>query len=132
MKMNRWKDIHIFKNENEMRKLYRSLAIYNKNAYYQLVVPERFRELEWELIEDNKHKAYLQTDILFEKVYGKCYVVAEIRDNNYRIIDIQPKGLLLDGYRRILQTYRGIPYRDKEDLDKLKVMEKLIYGETKR
>lgn len=131
MKQNRWKEIHIFKNENEMKKLYRSLAIYNKNAYYQLVIPERFRELEWELVEDNKHKAYLYTDKLFERVYGKCYVIAEIRDNNYRIIDIQPKGLLIDGYRRILRTYRGIPYRDKQDLDKLKIAERMLYGKTK-
>jgi len=128
MKLNRWKDIHIFKNENEMRKLYRSLAIYNKHGYYQLVIPERFRELTWEHLEDNKYKSYLNTDLLFEKVYGKCYVVAEIRENNYRIIDIQPKGLLLDGYRRLLKTYRGIPYRDKQDLDKIKIMEKLING----
>ena len=132
MKMNRWKEIHIFKNENEVKRLYRSLAIYNKNAYYQLVIPERFRELKWEQQESGKYIANLYTDILFEKVYGKCYVVAEIRDNNYKIIDIHPKGLLLDGYRRLLKTYRGIPYRNKQDLDKLKIAERILYGETKR
>ena len=132
MKMNRWKEIHIFKNENEVKRLYRSLAIYNKNAYYQLVIPERFRELKWEQQESGKYIANLYTDILFEKVYGKCYVVAEIRDNNYKIIDIHPKGLLLDGYRRLLKTYRGIPYRDKQDLDKLKIAERIVYGETER
>ena len=53
----------------------------------------------------------------------------------YRVITVEPKELLLAGYKRILDTYRGIPYRDKKDLEKIKIAERIIYGnkkETKR
>ena len=132
MKKNRWRELHIFRNETNVNKLFKSLDNYNKNAYYQLCIPERFRELVWKEQEDGTYRANLHTDKLFEKVYGKCYVVAQIRQNNYNIINIEPRQLFLDGYRRLLKTYRGIPYRNKQDLDKLKIAERIIYGETER
>lgn len=129
--MRKYKDIYIFRNENDLRKLYRSMAVYNKRAYKQLIFNDTFRDLDWVLVDKEIYRAYLFTDKLFEKVYGKCYVEAEIRNNMYRVITVEPRELLIAGYKRILDTYRGIPYRDKKDLEKIKIAERIIYGDKK-
>lgn len=129
--MKEFKDILIFKNETDLKRLYRSMAVYNKRAYKQLIFNDTFRDLDWVLVEGNTYRADLYTDKLFEKVYGKCYVVAEIKNDIYRVVTVEPKDLLMAGYKRILDTYRGIPYRDKKDLMKIKIMEKMLYGNKK-
>lgn len=130
--MKKFKDIYIFRNESELKKLYRSMAIYNKRAYKQLIFNDSFRDLNWVLVENDIYRAYLFTDKLFEKVYGKCYVEAEIRNGIYRVTTLEPKELLLAGHRRILSTYRGIPYRDEKDLMKIKIAERILYGNKKK
>ena len=128
--MKSYKEEHIFKTEKEIKQLLRSLAIYNRRAYKQIIFIDNFRELNWKLVDGITYKAELYTDRLFEKVYGKCYVVADIKDHNYMIKEIQPKEILLAGYRKILNTYKGIPYRDNKDLIKIKMAEGIIYGKN--
>lgn len=130
--MKEFKDILIFKNETDLKRLYRSMAVYNKRAYKQLIFNETFRDLDWVLVEGNTYRADLYTDKLFEKVYGKCYVVAEIKNDIYRVVTVEPKDLLLAGFKRILETYKGCPYRNEQDLSKIKLIGGIKNGNKKK
>lgn len=114
---------HIYKDDaKELKCSMRSLRIYNKRAYKQLVFKELFEELDFKLYGDNIYTAELLTDELFKKVYGTCKVVVLIRNEQAKIIRIEPMDLLLDGYRRLLRTYKGVPYRNEKDLFKIKAI----------
>lgn len=114
---------HIFNdNSKELKNLMRSLKTYNKRAYKQLIFKERFEELNFIHYKENLYVAELLTDELFKKVYGSCKVVVEIKNEQAKIIWIEPKEILEAGYKRILDTYKGCPYRDEQDLFKIKIM----------
>ena len=42
--MKEFKDILIFKNETDLKRLYRSMAVYNKRAYKQLILTNYSRK----------------------------------------------------------------------------------------
>lgn len=114
---------HIFNDDTkQLRSLLRSLRTYNKRAYKQLIFKERFEELEFRVLKDDIYIADLLTDKLFEKVYGRVKVVVEIKNEQAKILNILPTEIFLDGYKRILNTYKGCPYRDDKDLFKIKVI----------
>lgn len=114
---------HIFYEDTKtLKNLMRSLRTYNKRAYKQIIFKERFEELDFKLFQDDLYVAELLTDSLFEKVYGKCKVIAIIKNDQAKVINIEPQGILLDGYKRILRTYKGCPYRDEKDLFKIKLI----------
>ena len=72
------------------------------------------------------------TDELFEKVYGKCKVIAEIRNEQAKVLWIEPQDLLLAGFSRILETYKGVPYRNEQDLFKIKVVGGIKNGNKRK
>lgn len=114
---------HIFYDDTkELKNLMRSMRTYNKRAYKQLIFKERFEELTFNEYENNLYVAELLTDELFEKVYGKCKVICEIRNNQAKVLWLEPKELLKAGFNRILDTYKGVPYRNEQDLFKIKVV----------
>lgn len=114
---------HVFNdNTKQLKNLMRSLKTYNKRAYKQLIFKERFEELNFVHYKDNLYTAELLTDELFKKVYGSCKVVVEIKNEQAKIIWIEPMEILEAGYKRILDTYKGCPYRDEQDLFKIKIM----------
>ena len=115
----------------KLKYLIRSLRKYNTRAYKQVVLKEYFEELEFEKSKDGFYRANLITDKLFERVYGKCKVVAEIRDKQIKVLSIEPENLLLDGYTKYLETYKGIPYRNKQDLFKIKIAERMKNDSSK-
>lgn len=105
-----------------LRNEIRSLRLYNKRAHKQVVFKEKLLELDFKPYGDY-FIADLITDSLFEKVYGKCQILVEINGDRYLVKRILPEDILLDGYRRILDTYKGVPYRNKKDLFKIKYYE---------
>lgn len=114
---------HIFYDDTkELKNLMRSLRTYNKRAYKQLIFKERFEELNFVNYGDNLYTAELLTDDLFKKVYGVCKVVVVIRNDQAKIINIEPQEIFEAGYRKILQTYKGVPYRNEQDLFKIKLI----------
>lgn len=124
---------HIFyEDTKELKNLMRSLKVYNKRAYKQLIFKERFEELKFENFKEDIYIAELLTDSLFEKVYGKVKAVVEIKNEQAKVIRILPTQIFLDGYKRILPTYKGCPYRDEKDLFKIKVIGGVKNGKTKR
>lgn len=119
-------DMQVFyEDTKELKNLLRSLRLYNKVAYKQVVFRDRLEELEFTKLSDGTYKAELKTDSLFKKVYGSCEVYMEIGKKSIKIIRIEPYDLLMAGYRKILDTYKGIPYRDKKDLFKIRMMDNL-------
>ena len=105
-----------------LRNEIRSLRLYNKRAYKQVVFKDKFLELDFKPYGDY-FLVDLITDSLFEKVYGKCQALVEINGEDCLIKQILPEDILLDGYRRLLDTYKGVPYRNNKDLFKIKLME---------
>lgn len=122
-------DMKVFyEDTKELKNLLRSLRLYNKVAYKQVVFRDRLEELEFEKLKDGTYKAELKTDSLFKKVYGSCEVYMELGKKSIKIIRIEPYDLLMAGYRKILDTYKGIPYRDNKDLFKIRMMDGLQNG----
>ena len=108
-----------------LRLLMRSLEKYNRLAYKQLIFKDRFEELTFKPMGD-LFEAELITDDLFKKVYGTYRVIADIRNKQVKVLYIEPEELLTDGYIKILETYKGVPYRNSQDLFKIKLAESLI------
>ena len=117
---------HIYFDDTKRLKwLIRSIGKYNRRAYKQIVFKDRFVELEFKPINDKLYEAELITDSLFEKVYGKCKIVAEIRNEQIKVLYLEPEDLLRDGYMKMLDTYKGVPFRNKQDLFKIKLAERM-------
>lgn len=117
---------HIYFDDTKRLKwLIRSIGKYNRRAYKQIVFKDRFVELEFKPINDELYEAELITDSLFEKVYGKCKIVAEIRNEQIKVLYLEPEDLLRDGYMKMLDTYKGVPFRNKQDLFKIKLAERM-------
>ena len=106
--------------ENDFKKLERSLKKYNMMAYKKLMFDYypalRRGEFLGELISINKHdntESYdlqLPTDSLFIKVYGKVklsYTVYK-EQNVVMLTGLEPKGILMDGHKSELTAYKGI------------------------
>lgn len=122
-------DMKVFyEDTKELKNLLRSLRLYNKVAYKQVIFRDRLEELEFEKLKDGTYKAELKTDSLFKKVYGSCEVYMELGKKSIKIIRIEPYDILMAGYRKILDTYKGIPYRDNKDLFKIRMMDGLQNG----
>lgn len=114
---------HIFYDDTkELKNLMRSLRTYNKRAYKQLIFKERFEELNFIEYGEHIYTAELLTDELFKKVYGVCKVVVNIRNEQVKVIRIEPQEILEAGYKRLLRTYKGCPYRNEQDLFKIKLI----------
>ena len=127
---------HIFFDDTkELKNLMRSLRTYNKRAYKQLIFKERFEELNFINYKDDLYTAELLTDEAFKKVYGVCKVIVLIRNEQAKVIGIEPKEIFSERYKRLLNTYKGVPYRNEQDLFKIKIVGGVksgIKSQTKR
>ena len=124
---------HIFFDDTkELKNLLRSLRTYNKRAYKQLIFKERFEELDFINYKDDLYTAELLTDDLFKKIYGVCKVVVVIKNEQAKVIGIEPQEIFEDGYKRLLRTYKGCPYRNEQDLFKIKLIGGLRNGDKKK
>ena len=109
-----------YRNENEFRKLERSVKKYNMLAYKKLTFEyyDSLKEGKFlgKLISTNSKegsKAYLlkiPTDEMFAKVHGDMtlhYTVYE--DKNIVLLEtITPEDILSEGHRTELPTYKGV------------------------
>ena len=97
--------------ENNFKKLERSLKKYNMVAYKKLMC-----EFVGECTSVNKHEQTetydlrLPTDSLFVKVYGEVKLNYTVYKNNNIVMlnNLEPKDILLDGHRSELTAYKGI------------------------
>lgn len=116
------RDMYMFEytNENEFRKLERSLKKYNMLAYKKLYF-EYYPDIKegkflGELIstnQTNNTKTYelkLPTDIMFAKVHGniKLYYIVYKEDKIVMLDRLEPKDILTEGHQSELVTYKGV------------------------
>ncbi len=107
-------------NENEFRKLERSLKKYNMRAfkrlsfdYYPMMKEGNF---PGEVISQNKkagtvtYEAKLPSDDLFAQVHGEVKLIYTVykKEETVMLKEILPKEILLEGHRSELGTYKGI------------------------
>ena len=116
------KETYIFDyvNENEFRKLERSIKKYNMLAYKKLYF-EYYPALKegnflGELVSTNQtngSKTYelkLPTDIMFSKVHGdiKLHYHVYEKDSTVMLDTLTPEDILTEGHQSELVTYKGV------------------------
>ena len=110
--------------ENEFNKKLRALRKYCMRSYKNFifkVVPD----LKMTEFENGTYKKPLLTDELFKCVYGEIQLVFHVNNGVVIIEDLIPGDILIDGHRKELECYKGVPVRDKKDIFKIKLMEKM-------
>lgn len=107
-------------NENEFRKLERSLKKYNMRAFKKLTFdyyPEmRDGKFPGEMISKNKeagtetYELKLPSDAMFAQVHGEVKLIYTVykKEETVMLKEILPKEILLEGHRSELGTYKGI------------------------
>ena len=107
-------------NENEFRKLERSLKKYNMRAYKKLSFEYypmmRDGNFPGEIISQNKkagtvtYELKLPSDAMFAQVHGEVKLVYTVynKEETVMLKEILPKEILLEGHRSELGTYKGI------------------------
>ena len=138
------KNSYIFEylDENDFRKKERSVRKYNMLAYKKLTFnfyPElrKGNFLGKEVARDDKNKTIsyelkLPTDELFAKVHGEIMLHYTIytEKNIILLTNITPEGILDEGHRAELSTYKGVmisktdPERDMFKINLLNMLNK--------
>ena len=130
------KGTYIFEylNENEFKKLERSLKKYNMLAYKKMVF-EFYPELKegnflGKMVSENvkentrNYELKLPTDDLFVRVHGEVVLHYSVCENSHTIIldTITPESLLSEGHKQELQAYKGVMIsKANQDKDKFKI-----------
>ncbi|MBE6138326.1 MAG: hypothetical protein E7173_01095 [Firmicutes bacterium] len=124
-------------NENEFKKLERSLKKYNMLAYKKLYF-EYYPSLKegnflGELVSTNQnngsrtYELKLPTDIMFSKVHGdiKLHYHVYEKDNTVMLDTITPEDILTEGHQSELVTYKGVmvsKQHSEKDLFKINLL----------
>lgn len=107
-------------NENEFRKLERSLKKYNMRAFKKLsfdYYPDmRNGKFPGELVSKNKeagtetYELKLPSDAMFAQVHGEVKLIYTVykKEETVMLKELLPKDILLEGHRSELGTYKGI------------------------
>ncbi|MDD2377638.1 MAG: hypothetical protein PHD10_03045 [Bacilli bacterium] len=116
------KDAYVFDyiNENEFKKLERSLKKYNMLAYKKLYF-EYYPSLKegafiGELTSTNKtngtqsYELKLPTDLMFSKVHGDIKLIYHVYEAEKIVMldTIHPEAILTEGHQSELITYKGV------------------------
>ena len=107
-----------YTNENEFRKYERSLKKYNmlayKKLYFSFYPSLKEGKFLGEMIHiGDNYKSYelkLPTDELFTKVHGEIilHYTVYLEKNIILLTNITPEGILDEGHRAELSTYKGV------------------------
>ncbi len=121
-------------NENEFRKLERSLKKYNMRAFKKLSFTYypmmRDGEFPGEVISQNKkagtvtYELKLPSDEMFAQVHGEVKLIYTVykKEETVMLKEILPKDILLEGHRSELGTYKGIMIsKSNSEKDKFKI-----------
>lgn len=121
-------------NENEFRKLERSVKKYNMLAYKKLIF-EYYPQLKegqflGQLVSVNSkenvknYELKLPTDDLFVRVHGEVILHYSVYENTHTIIldKITPESILSEGHRQELEAYKGVMIsKANSEKDKFKI-----------
>ena len=111
--------------QNRYRQKTRALHRYFAKTYKYLIF-----EIIPKLLEENKKDGYYEIDLpvseLFKKVYGRMTFLFHVRDDRAYFEDITPNEILRACYEKELPVYNGMPYNTEKDLNKIKIVERLL------
>ena len=133
------KDNYVFDyvNENEFKKLERSLKKYNmlayKKLYFEYYPALKEGEFLGELVSTNqangskKYELKLPTDIMFSKVHGDVKLHYHVYEDKKTVIleTITPEDILTEGHQSELVTYKGVmvsKQHSEKDLFKINLL----------
>ena len=105
---------------NDFTKQVRGLRTYYMRSYKDLVfnVSHELKKPR----EDGDYTIKLYTEETFKKVYGDFELRYYVENGIVIIKELAPREILIDLHRSLLQTYKGVPYRNKLDLLKIKLL----------
>lgn len=106
--------------ENDFVKKLRSLKTYCPRAYKDLLFYTNIEELR--TYSNGRHYKNLYTSDEFREVYGQIKLIFSVCKGNIVIEDLEPQQFLLEGHYHLLETYRGMPYRNDKDKFKIELM----------
>ncbi len=121
-------------NENEFKKLERSLKKYNMLAFKKLYF-EYYPKLKegiflGDVVEKNEAKGIvsyelkLPTDVMFSKVHGdiKLHYHVYEKENTVMLDTLSPEEILTEGHQSELVTYKGVMVsKDHSEKDMFKI-----------
>lgn len=105
----------------DFQKKVRFLAKYFRKTYKYLIF-DILPKLKHEGDEEGRHTYKLPIDNVFNQVYGELKLHYSVKDKAVILEDITPRDILMEGYMDLLPVYKGIPFRSKEDLSKIKLV----------
>ena len=110
----------VFKNENEFKKKLRALKKYcpkaHKYLYFDIFTKDLFEKKK------GSYEIELPTSKEFCLIYGQIKLLYSIQNRKIIIEDLEPRGFLLDGYKFELESYKGIFYRNEQDMFKINLI----------
>lgn len=110
--------------ENEFNKKLRALRKYCMRSYKDFIfnIIPKLKSTEFE---NGSYKYPLITDKMFKCVYGEIELVFSVNNNVIILEDLVPGDIFIDMHRKELECYKGVPVRNKSDIFKIKLMEKM-------
>lgn len=115
----------VYLDKNDFNKKYRALRRYFMRCY-KYIMFKLIPTLQKENKENGRYVVELPSGDLFNKVYGPMKVLFTVENDVAILEDIQPSELLMKCFERDMPIYKGIPYRTRTDLKKLKMMEVIL------
>lgn len=114
----------LFVDENDFIRKYRGLRKYCPRAYKYLI----FEIMNKHKYSDKvgKYEIELPTDEKFKMVYGQIKLIYTRTSKAVILEDIKPADIFEDGYMYLLNTYRGVPYRNEKDKFKIDMAMNLV------
>lgn len=121
-------------NENEFKKLERSLKKYNmlayKKLYFEFYPALKEGNFLGECVATNKtlgtktYELKLPTDLMFSKVHGdiKLHYLVYSKESTVMLNTITPEDILTEGHQSELVTYKGVMVsKEHSDKDMFKI-----------
>ncbi len=121
-------------NENEFKKLERSLKKYNmlafKKLYFEYYPKLKEGKFLGEIVDKNDAKGIvsyelkLPTDVMFSKVHGDIKLHYHVYENEHMVMldTLSPEEILTEGHQSELVTYKGVMVsKDHSEKDMFKI-----------
>ncbi len=121
-------------NENEFKKLERSLKKYNmlafKKLYFEYYPKLKEGKFLGEVVDKNDAKGIvsyelkLPTDVMFSKVHGDIKLHYHVYENEHMVMldTLSPEEILTEGHQSELVTYKGVMVsKDHSEKDMFKI-----------
>ena len=110
----------VFVDENDFNKKYRSLRKYCPKSFkylcFEILKRDNFEQ------EDGKYLQNIPTFNEFKAVYGQIKLSYSVKNEVVILENLEPSQFFIDGYKRELDTHKGMPFRNSQDKFKINMV----------